>query len=213
MQRNRSRSGRDLKRAKPKRAAHDRILIVCEGAKTEPNYLGEIRQSLRIGNVDLHILHSKKGQEPQRIVESADEEFARTKAYEKVYVVFDRDEHLTYANAISMAAARDGRDENDEGKKVEFKAAVSVPSFEFWLLLHFENIQGFLHRDVVLARVKTHINGYEKGNRDTYAKTAQHLPTATQRAAALRALYHRLPGTDPYTDMDQLVAMLKALKS
>ena len=213
MSKNRNRSGRDLKREKPKRAPHDRILIVCEGAKTEPNYLGEIRQSLKIGSVNLHILHSKKGQEPQQIVESADEEFARTKAYEKVYVVFDRDEHLTYANAISMAAARDRRDRNDEGRKVEFKAAVSVPSFEFWILLHFENVQAFLHRDTVLARVKTHVNGYEKGNRDIYTKTAQYIPTATQRAAALRVLFGRLPGTDPYTDMDELVKVLKALRT
>lgn len=212
MSKNRSRSARDLKRAPPRRAAHDRILIVCEGAKTEPNYLGEIRQTLRIGSVDLHIIHSRRGQEPQQIVESADEEFARTKAYERVYVVFDRDDHATYANAIAMAAARDGRDKNDEGKRVAFKATVSVPSFEFWLLLHFENVQSFLHRDAVLARVKAHINGYEKSRRDIYSKTAQHLTTATQRAIVLRALYERLPGTDPYTDMDELVDTLRALK-
>jgi hypothetical protein len=213
MSKNRGRSARDLKRGKPRRAPHDRILIVCEGAKTEPNYLSEIRQSLRIGSVELHIIHSRRGQEPQQIVESADEEFARTRAYEKVYVVFDRDDHRTYANAIAMAAARDGRDKNDEGKKVAFKATVSVPSFEFWLLLHFESIQSFLHRDDVLARVKTHIHGYEKGNKDIYLKTASDLSTASQRAMALRVRYSRLPGTDPYTDMDELVAALKALKT
>jgi hypothetical protein len=213
MSKKRNRSARDLKRLKPRRAPHARVLIVCEGAKTEPNYLEEIRQCLRIGSVDLCILHSKKGQEPQQIVESADEEFARAKAYEKVYVVFDRDDHRTYANAIDMAAARNGRKRNDEGNKVDFEAIVSVPSFEFWILLHFENIQAFFHRDDVLVRVKTHIQGYEKGMRDIYKKTASNLPTATQRAIELRTRYSRLPGIEPYTDMDALVTALKALKA
>lgn len=213
MPRNRSRSGRDLKRAKPKRVAHDRILIVCEGAKTEPNYLNEIRQALRIGSVDLHIVHSALGTEPQQIVESADKEFARTKAFEKIIVVFDRDQHLTYANALAMVAARNERDKNDEGKKAKFEAVVSVPSFEFWLLLHFEDIQGFLDRAVVLTRVKTHIAGYEKGNKDTFAKTKDRLAVASPRAASLKQRFSRLPGEDPYTDMHELVAALHALKA
>ena len=29
---------RDLKRKKDKRAPYDKVLIVCEGGKTEPNY-------------------------------------------------------------------------------------------------------------------------------------------------------------------------------
>jgi RloB-like protein len=106
MSKSRNRSAKVLKRKGSLRASHDRILIVCEGAKTEPNYLKEICKLLRIGSVGVFILHSRRGQEPQQVVESADEEFAKTKAYEKVYAVFDRDDHCTYANAIDMAKAR-----------------------------------------------------------------------------------------------------------
>lgn len=212
MAKNRSRSSQDLKRSEPKRAPHDRILIVCEGSKTEPNYLDEIRQAARISSVDVHVLHSVLGTEPKQVVESAEAEFKRTKAYEKVYVVFDRDQHLTYIAALDMAEARDKKWENDEGVAVSFEAIATVPSFELWLLLHFENIQAFLPRDQALARVKTHIAGYEKGNSDTYAKTLAHIKTAIDRGTALKAKFSRRPGEDAYTDMHELVTVLRELK-
>lgn len=46
---------------------------------------------------------------------SADEEFLRTRAYEKVYVVFDRDDHRTHANSIVPTASRSMCEKNDEG--------------------------------------------------------------------------------------------------
>lgn len=211
MPKNRSRSARDLKRGQPKRAAHDRILIVCEGSKTEPNYFHEIRKAARISSVDVHVLHSQ-GTEPQQVVESAETEFKRTKAYERVYAVFDRDDHLTYSNAIDMAEARDKKWKNDEGKPAIFEAIVTVPSFELWLLLHFADIQAFLHRDDALTRVRTHIAGYEKGNKDTYAKTLAHIETAIARATALKARFNRKPGEEAYTDVHELVTILRDVK-
>ncbi len=213
MPKNRSRSSRDLRREKPKRAAHDRVLIVCEGSKTEPNYLDEIRQAARISSVDVHVIPSALGTEPKQVVESAEAEFKRTKGYEKVYAVFDRDQHLTYIAALDMAEARDKKWKNDEGVAATFEAIVTVPSFELWLLLHFENIQAFMPRDQALARVKTHIAGYEKGNKDTYAKTVASIQTAIDRGTALKANNSRRPGTDAYTDMHDLVAVLRGLKN
>lgn len=150
MGRNRSRSSKDLRREQPKRAAHDRILIVCEGSKTEPNYLREIRQAARISSMDLHVLHSSKGTEPKQVVESAEEEFLRTKAYEKVFAVFDRDDHLTYIPALDMAEARDKKWKNDENVAARFEAIASVQSFELWLLLHFEDIKAVRRQNIWL---------------------------------------------------------------
>ena len=212
MGRNRSRSSKDLEREKPKRAAHDRILIVCEGSKTEPNYLREIRQAARISSMDLHVVHSSKGTEPKQVVESAEEEFLRTKAYERVFAVFDRDDHKTYANALDMAEARDKKWKNDEGVAARFEAIASVQSFELWLLLHFEDIKAFLHRTETLKRVKKHIDGYEKGSKGTYAATVKHIQTAIDRATALKAKFNRKPGDEAYTDMHDLVKLLRALK-
>ena len=41
------RQARQLERKLNRRASYDRILIVCEGSKTEPNYFEEIRISVR----------------------------------------------------------------------------------------------------------------------------------------------------------------------
>ncbi len=209
----RARSGKDLRRKKPTRPPYDRVLIVCEGSKTEVNYFEEIRQEARIPTVDVRVIHSPLGTEPQQIVEGAEQEFKKTKAYEKVYVVFDRDQHQTYANAIDMAEARNGELKNDAKEAVTFQAVVSVPSFELWPLLHFENIQAWLHRDEALARLRLKLPGYEKGKSGVYAATVEHLPIAIARATALKEHFSRLPGTDAYTDVHELVEVLRALRS
>lgn len=209
----RARSGRDLKRSAPKRPPYPRVLIVCEGSKTEVNYFEEIRQESRLPTLHLKVMHSPNGTEPQQIVEGAEQEFLKTRGFECVYAVFDRDDHQTYANAIAMAEARnDGALKNDEKESVRFEAIVSVPSFELWLLLHFVNIQAWLHRDEALQRVKDHLPGYEKGRKGTFAATVANLAVASQRGAALKQQFQRLPGTDAYTDVHELVAALRALR-
>lgn len=209
----RAKWGRDLKRRAPSRAPYARILVVCEGEKTEVNYFEEIRREARIPSLNVHVIPSPRGTEPQQIVEGAEAQFLKSRSYEKVYTVFDRDDHPRYANAIKMVEARNGRHKNDEKKIVSFDATVSVPCFELWLLLHFANILAPMHRDDALKRLKEHLVGYEKGNTGTYAATLANLDIATKRAAALKSRFNRLPGDDiVYTDVHELVAFLRTLK-
>ena len=188
------------------------MLIVCEGEKTEPNYFEEIRKSARIAPADIRVIPSELGTQPLRVVESAIREFSKKKAYDRVYAVFDRDDHENYANAIHKAEAQNGKLKNDERKPISFCAIVSVPCFEFWLLLHFENVLAWLHRDVVYDRLRQYIFGYQKNASDIYAKTRHLLGTASDRANQLRATSVRLPGNDAYTDVDKVVAFLNSLK-
>jgi hypothetical protein len=53
---------RDLKRRIAKRAPFERMLIVCEGEKTEPNYIGEIRSELRLSTANVQIWPSTLSQ-------------------------------------------------------------------------------------------------------------------------------------------------------
>lgn len=205
--------GRDLKRRKAVRPPYDRVLIVCEGEKTEPNYFGEIRVAQRLSAAHVRVCHSALGTEPQQIIEFAEAEFLKTRGFERVYVVFDRDEHRTYANAIAMATARDKTLRNDEGKLVPFEAAVSVPCFEAWLLMHFADCQGALHRRDAYDRLRAHIAGYDKGYSGTYAATVAQFGLASTRAARLRERFSRLPGDDVYTDVDLLVSHLLAQRA
>lgn len=209
----RIRNQKDLRRGGPIRQPYDRVLIVCEGAKTEPNYFNEIRILERLSSAHVVIIPSTLGTDPLNVVKSAIEEFEKTRAYDKVFVVFDRDDHLTYDNAIAKAEATDGKLRNDEKRAVPFKAIVSVPSFEFWLLLHFEDVQAWLHRDEVMRRLRQHIPNYEKGMDNTFAVTRPSLEIATQRAARLKERNSRRPGNEPYTDVHDLVAFLLRLKT
>lgn len=212
MPKNRSRRIKGLRRRGPIRPPFDRVLIVCEGKKTEPNYFGEIRIQARISTTHIKIINGEYGTQPLQIVEFAIDEFKKSRTYDRVYAVFDRDDHNTYANAISKAEAHNKKLKNDENKSVILEAVTSVPCFELWLLLHFADIRSWLHRDEVLSRLKRFIANYDKGSNDIYAKTSRHWDTAYGRASRLKQNFSRLPGNDAYTDVHELVALLRTLK-
>jgi hypothetical protein len=185
---------------------------VCEGAKTEPSYLNEIRQSERLSSASVRIIHSELGTQPLKIVQSAIAEFQKTPGFENVFVVFDRDDHPNYANAIAKAEAQDNKLLNDDGNPIRFEAIVSVPSFELWLLLHYEDIQAWHHRDVILRRLRRFIPAYAKGMEEVFAKTRSELAIASKRGSKLKLKNSRLPGDEPYTDVHELVETLLGLK-
>jgi RloB-like protein len=207
----RTRTAKSFSRSRPKKSAKDRVLIVCEGAKTEPNYLDEIRQTERLSAVNLKIMQSARGTEPQQIVESADDEYKRDRGYDRIYVIFDCDDHKTYVNALNMSAARHGKRRNDENRLVSFEAIVSVPCFEFWLLLHFSDVQAWFHRDEIGSRLRAQLPSYEKGATDIYSRTEKFLALATERASKLKKRFNRYARNEPYTDVHELVAALKSL--
>lgn len=214
-------AARELLRRKAQRQPAERLLIVCEGAKTEPLYLGEIRRQLRLPSANVQVQPAAYGTEPLRIVAYAERLFTEgqralgvhARTFDRIVVVFDRDEHHTYHAALQRVAVLNGRLENDERVKVPFEAVVSVPCFELWLLLHFEDVFAPLHRDQALARLRVHVAGYTKGQGSHWAQTHERLDVATARAEALLAARHTAEdGTQPYTNMHALVHRLLHLK-
>lgn len=216
----RARQREQLARKQGKRASHDRILIVSEGSKTEPNYFKEIQRDLHLPTANIQILPGELGTEPIQVVAFAETilrdgytvKGIQKKAFERVYVVFDRDEHHSYHQALAKATALDGKIKNDNKQTISFQAIASVPSFELWLLLHFENIQHDIHRHEVLRRLKQHLPAYEKGSSGSYAATKAHLDTAEQRAQALAQRFNAHNGANPYTAVNELVGTLRSLR-
>jgi hypothetical protein len=126
--------------------------------------------------------------------------------------VFDRDDHRNYANAIAKAEAQDNKLLNDDDNPIRFEAIVSVPSFEWWLLLHYEDIQAWYHRDEILRRLRKFIPTYAKGMEKVFATTRSELAIASTRGSKLKQKNSRLPGDEPYTDVHELVETLLSLK-
>lgn len=216
----RIRQKKDLQRKQGRRVSHDRILIISEGSKTEPLYFSEIRAHYRLHTASVEVRHSELGTAPIQVVQYAEELFRhgdrhkriQAKAFEQVYAVFDRDEHESYAEALEAAKALDQKLKNDAGKRVRFQAIASIPCFELWLLLHFEDIHAPLHRDEVIRRLRQHLPRYEKGVGGSFANTREHLPKALQRAQKLAQCYNAYTSPESFTAIDQLVTTLTDLK-
>ncbi|MHB1752757.1 MAG: RloB family protein [Acidiferrobacter sp.] len=95
------RQKQDLARKQGRRASYDRILIISEGSKTGPNDFQEIRAAYRLRTTNVEIQPSDMGTAPIQVVRYALALFEdgdrhkniQRRALEKVYAVFDRDDH------------------------------------------------------------------------------------------------------------------------
>jgi hypothetical protein len=213
-------AARTLQRRRALRQPYERMLIVCEGEKSEPNYLRAIQREHRLSTTHIQVLHSQMGTDPAQVLAYARKMFLQgdatkglqPRAFDRLVVVFDRDEHHGYHAALAQVQGLSGKLKNDEGLAVRVDAVASVPCFELWLLLHFEDVAAPLSASEALARLLLHAPRYEKGGTDHWAETRQHLPAATQRAQALAATTTAHDGQQPYTDMHTLVQRLVHLK-
>lgn len=66
-----SRRAASHQRERAKRAPYERVLIVCEGEKTEPNYFKGLRAAFGINTMNMIIADKKRGLDPKHLVEYA----------------------------------------------------------------------------------------------------------------------------------------------
>lgn len=214
------RQRRQLERKLNRRESYDRILIVSEGSKTEPNYFKEIRAEYRLHSANVEVQPGALGTQPIQVVEYARELFEkgdihkgiRPRVFEQVYAVFDRDDHPTFRDALDRAGKIDGTLRNDLKQPVKFAAIPSRPSFEFWLLLHFEDVRHLIHRDEAMRRLKSHLPSYDKGYARAFGDTKAVLQTAIDRARRLAEGVDPADEAEPYTGIVHLVERLIGLK-
>jgi hypothetical protein len=196
------------------------LLIVCEGEKTEPQYLNEIRQAFRLMSAHVQVQPSALGTAPIQVVGHAERLFNQgdsdkgivAKAFDRVFVVFDRDEHPSYHAALSKVQSLDKHLLNSDGRRVPFRAIASVPCFELWLLLHFEEVQAPIQRQRVYQLLRQYLPAYDKGKPGCWASTRHLWEAAAARAVAQAATTTAHDGQEPYTDMHELVSQLVHLK-
>jgi hypothetical protein len=183
-----------------------RMLVVCEGKVTEPQYLTGFKNACRNPRVSL-IIALEVGV-PKTVVELAKEKKKAAEAsakregdenlkYESVWAVFDVDEHPNIPDAIQMA--RDNA----------IKLAVSNPAFELWLLLHFADQPGMKGRKVVRELLDTFITDYDK--HVDYQEYHSGYEQAVKRAKALCQidLITCQPGPNPSTGVYLLTESIK----
>ncbi|MBA6231989.1 MULTISPECIES: RloB family protein [unclassified Colwellia] len=203
-----------LERRKARRASYDKVLIVCEGEKTEPNYFNELINFYKLNTANVEI-DGTCGSSPKSVFERALELYQKEEckgdAFDKVYCVFDKDSHGTYDETLIRISAQKPRG--------VFHSAISVPCFEYWLLLHFQYTTKPYHAtgsssigNEVLKDLKAVFPEYAKGSDDIFERLSGQLEFA--KSNAQRSLAHALTDhTDnPTTYIHELVDYLQKLK-
>ena len=158
-----SRLGSETKRSRPSRDIPDRVLIVTEGTKTEPDYFHLLVCELELTTVKIF---PAKGSAPINIIEEAKARLSKDKDFEQVYCVFDQDHHQTYADALDKLS--------ELKKKYKSKtlcAITSIPCFELWYLLHVSNSRKpYTNADdlIVNLKKKSPFENYQKNDCDRF---------------------------------------------
>lgn len=208
-------NARGHERKRPKRQRYDKVLIVCEGSKTEPYYFEEIKDHYEIDTANIKI-DGECGSDPVSVVDHAyqlfQDELRCSEPYDKVFCVFDRDQHPNFDVAVQKLS--------NIKPAGTFVTVTSIPCFEFWLLLHFSYTSMPFRSAgkkssgrLVLEELLKYWPEYEKGNKDTFGRLFNQMDTACAFAERLLSESIRSGSTDPLTNVHELVTYLKNIKS
>lgn len=209
-----AKNAKSLQRKGARRAAYKKILIVCEGEKTEPNYFAGAREYYELNTVNVEV-RGDCSSDPMSIVSFAKQRYREEKdagdPFDKIYCVFDKDAHDTYAQAMDALTSA--------SPKNVYSNVNSVPSFEYWLLLHFvystrpyTALPGNSSGNQVLTELKKYIPDYDKGRKRIFFELIEQLEQAINYAK--RALHEseRNSTDNPSTRVYELVEVLQNLK-
>lgn len=183
------------------RARRLSVLILCEGSKTEPNYLSAVIRDLGLTAVSVPRNHNT---DPLGLGREAIGALNKDKSLYRAFVVFDRDDHQHFAQAVHLAQ----QNANFGGRLL---IARSYPSFELWLLQHFERCRAPLSCDEALARLRAAYPAYQKGNAICMDEFVNRIPTAIQNAAHGLADAVATGEMNSSTEMHLLIAELQSL--
>lgn len=216
-QKRKAKKREDLARRRPTLSERRRVLIVCEGGRTEPLYLQSLIASLGLTTAEVKIC-GECASAPKNIVKFGKEKIDLDPDFDLIFFVFDRDSHPDYNDALQMI--RDLRHMRKfKGKTVE--AITSVPCFEVWFLLHYEpNTKPYAAGGgksacgnlISVLKKRDEFRSYEKGCGDYFDLLSGRLPLA-RRNAALTLKYSQDTGNpkhhgNPTTLMHTLVDYL-----
>lgn len=127
-------SGRD--RRTDTRQTRPRLLIVCEGTETEPNYFKALLAFHKIVSVEVRIMGT--GRNTLSLVEFAANQQGRgADRYAEIWCVFDCDSFPAenFDNTIAKCAGAGGKPHSF------LRSAWSNESFELWYLLHLQDLK------------------------------------------------------------------------
>ncbi|RLD05201.1 MAG: RloB domain-containing protein [Chloroflexi bacterium] len=177
-----------------------KILIVCEGEKTEPNYFKKFKI-----RPDFVVKVEGVGQDPGNLIKET-VRLKHDEKYDQVWCVFDKDEVsiVNFNRALQLA------------KRNNIQVAYSNEAFELWYLLHFSYIDTGISRKSYKRRLSEKRclgHPYKKNSKTIFDELYAKQKDAINNAKRLLDEYQsRNPATDnPSTTVHLLVEQLNQL--
>lgn len=193
-------------RQKGKRKTHTRnprekILIVCEGEKTEPHYFQSFPVDKEVVEVDIRGEGKNTDSLVQEAIRLQSQAEKQGEPYNQSWCVFDRDSFPKHNFNRALRLAIDNK----------IQVAYSNQAFELWYLLHFCFWVHAADRRQYNARLSTFLkHPYAKNSKTIYDELLDKQPTALKNARKLLNEYHpRNPeSNNPSTTVHLLVEEL-----
>lgn len=128
-----------------------RFLIVCEGARTEPNYFRALIKDKYSEVLEEEVIGEGKStcslvKRTLQIRQKLEKE--RQLAFDRVWVVFDKDDFNDFNEAIELAAS------------YSFQCAWTNEAFELWYFLHFQYLDTGINRYDYIDKLQNEIRKY-----------------------------------------------------
>lgn len=175
---------RELRRRTFVRDPRDRILIVCEGEQTEPQYFEEFR----LTNVTVRGTGFNTDSLVQYAIRLRNKAKREKESYDQVWCVFDRDSFpAKNFNDAFILAEQNG-----------IKVAYSNEAFELWYLLHFNYYDTGMSRSNYCVKLNSLLGfKYEKKCPIMYEVLLDKQADAIRNASSLLSQY---PSPNPEKD-------------
>ena len=220
-QKRKAKKKEDFRRSVATLPARKRILIVCEGSKTEPKYFGALVSKFGLTTAEIEIC-GECGSDPKSVVKFGKEMIGKDPDFEKIFLVFDKDRHVTFIEALNLVNGLKQR-----YPKKSILAITSNPCFEFWFLLHhkitdkpFSESGSKSPCENVISQLKKipEFENYRKGELDHFDVLFDKLPFAKKNASRIveqskKSFDHRqtIHSSNPLTLVHILVEALEQL--
>lgn len=191
-------------RKKPSLKQQARILVICEDTKSSRIYLEDATRHFR-AQAEIDIVHSGKNDPLNIVVEAV----RRSRDFDQIYCVVDRDSHEGFNQALRLA----------EANSPKVSVIASYPCYEYWLLLHFgksskpyavagkHSSADLLIKDL---RKKDGMADYAKGDsKSTFDSLLYLLPTARKISLERLAEAVATGSLDPSTRIHELIDLFE----
>jgi len=173
---------------------------VYEG-ETEQEYFEAARIKCALTTAEIVLAENTKGAAPISVVACAEEKCAERGGYDQIYCVFDRDGHESFDRARTRIATLAGR----KNKPLPIRDAISIPCFEFWVLLHHERTDAPFNRCAdVIGRLREHMPSYKKADAAIARQLMSRLQDALENAAWVETRAEHT-GYNPYTSVHRVL--------